>query len=80
MRPTRSFAHSGDDAKRRPAILPLAETITDAMLTRVFGVAEAADHISSGIPFILPHATCKVRRDERQLSNDIGRRADAGVI
>jgi hypothetical protein len=40
--------------------------VTDAMLRRVFGVTEAADHISSRIPFIPPHAACKVRRDERQ--------------
>jgi hypothetical protein len=60
--------------------LPPAETITDAMLRRVFGVAEAAGHIPSWIPFILPHAACKVRRDERQLSNDRERRAHAGVI
>jgi hypothetical protein len=40
------------------------KTITDAMLGRVFGVAQAADHIPSGIPFILSHAACKVRRDE----------------
>jgi iron complex transport system ATP-binding protein len=42
-----------------------SETITDAMLDHVFGVAEAVDRAPSGIPFILPHAARKVRRDER---------------
>ncbi len=47
---------------------PPAETITDAMLNRVFGVAEAVDCVPGGVPFILPHAARKVRRDEHQLT------------
>ena len=53
------------DSGRLDSDGPPAETITDAMLNRVFGVAGAVDRVPSGIPFILPHAACKVRRDER---------------
>jgi iron complex transport system ATP-binding protein len=48
---------------------PPAVTITEAMLNRVFGVAEAVARVPSGIPFILPHAARKVRRgDEAAIS------------
>ena len=73
------FAVEGHFSARSPWV-SYHETLTDATLRHVFGVAEAADHIPSRIPFILPHAACKVCRDERQLSTYRGRRADAGVI
>jgi heme transport system ATP-binding protein len=47
---------------------PPAETITDAMLNRVFGVAEVVDLVPTGIPFILPHAARQVRRSEHHLT------------
>jgi heme transport system ATP-binding protein len=41
------------------------ETITDATLNRVFGVAEAVGVVPAGsAPFILPHAARKVARGE----------------
>ena len=43
------------------------ETITDAMLNRVFGVADAVGLLPTGAtPFVLPHAARAVGRDANE--------------
>jgi iron complex transport system ATP-binding protein len=39
-----------------------ADTITDAMLARVFAVADAVGRVPAGLPFVLPHAATTVPR------------------